>query len=88
MGLEFGDLLVEVSVVVKGLLEFVDLLLLFFDYVEKANGELAKFETIKYHKIVPQDFTIDSGELTPTLKLKRKVITQRYKDLLDSMYTG
>ena len=54
--------------------------------VKKVNGKLAKFETIKYFKIVSEDFTIESGELTPTLKLKRKVITKRYTELLDSMY--
>ena len=54
--------------------------------VGKVNGKLAKFETIKYFKIMPDDFTIESGELTPTLKLKRKVVTERYKDILDAMY--
>jgi len=53
----------------------------------KVNGQLAKFETIKYFKIVPTDFTIESGELTPTLKLKRRIVTERYMSLLDSMYS-
>jgi long-chain acyl-CoA synthetase len=55
--------------------------------IDRSNGQLAKYETIKYFKIVPQDFTIETEELTPTLKLKRKVITTNYQHLLDSMYT-
>lgn len=54
--------------------------------VKKVNSKLAKFETVKYFTIVPEDFTIESGELTPTFKLKRKNITKRYMDILDSMY--
>ena len=54
--------------------------------VDKANATLAKFETIKKFAIVPDEFTIDGGELTPTLKVKRKVVTEKYRPLLDSMY--
>ena len=55
--------------------------------VAKVNSELARYETIKYFRILPDEFTIDSGEMTPTLKVKRRVVEKRYKDLLDSMYT-
>lgn len=54
--------------------------------VDKLNQSLAKFETIKYFRIVPDEFTVETGELTPTLKVKRKEVTKRYKSLLDSMY--
>ncbi len=54
--------------------------------VDELNGHLAKFETIKKFRIVPEEFSIENGLLTPTLKLKRKVVTERYMDLLDSMY--
>jgi long-chain acyl-CoA synthetase len=54
--------------------------------IEEKNRTLASFETIKRFRILAHDFTIDSGELTPTLKVKRKLIYQRYKDLFDSMY--
>jgi long-chain acyl-CoA synthetase len=37
--------------------------------------------------ILDRDFTIDSGELTPSLKMKRRVVEQRYAGLLDSLYT-
>ena len=59
---------------------------LILEEIKKTNSNLAKFETIKYFQILHEDFTIESGELTPTMKLKRKIITERYMGLLDSMY--
>ncbi len=56
--------------------------------VVKLNAGLARFETIKKFAILPHDFTVESGELTASLKVKRKVVEQRYKDVLDSFYTG
>ena len=50
------------------------------------NAHLAKFETVKYFRIVPDEFTIERGELTPTMKVKRKVVAAKYAELLDSMY--
>src|SRR4029077_20348642 len=47
--------------------------------VADANLELARFETLKKVLLVPDDFTVDKGEVTPTLKLKRRVIEQKYK---------
>jgi long-chain acyl-CoA synthetase len=54
--------------------------------IDELNHHLAKYESIKKFAILPQDFSVESGELTPTLKVKRKVINQRYKDLFDSFY--
>ena len=54
--------------------------------IDQRNDELASFETVKKFCILPRDFTIEEGELTPTLKLKRKVIYQRYAAQLDSLY--
>lgn len=53
----------------------------------EANSHLAPFETIKNFAILPNDFTVESGELTPSLKVKRKVVDERYKGLIDSLYT-
>jgi long-chain acyl-CoA synthetase len=47
---------------------------------------LAQYETIKKFKLIPKPFTIEGGEITPTLKLKRKNINEKYKNLIDSMY--
>lgn len=54
--------------------------------VDTVNSDLARFEQIKYFRIIPEDFTVADGSLTPTLKLKRSVITERYGAVLDSMY--
>jgi len=50
--------------------------------------ELAQFERIKKLSLLPTEFTVESGELTPTLKVKRRVIEEKYKDLIDRMYEG
>ena len=50
--------------------------------------ELAKFETPKKVLLLENDFTIESGELTPTLKVKRRVVEKRYKDQIDSAYAA
>jgi long-chain acyl-CoA synthetase len=55
--------------------------------IEEKNQELAKYETIKRFAIIETEFSIDSGELTPTLKVKRKLINERYKDIFDSLYS-
>ena len=54
--------------------------------VETANGQLASYESVKKFRILPRDLSIESGELTPTLKVRRKVVYEKYGDLLDEMY--
>ena len=56
--------------------------------VMDAVKSLAKFETPKKVVLIEDDFTIESGELTPTLKVKRRVVEKRYKDLIDAAYAG
>jgi long-chain acyl-CoA synthetase len=62
-----------------------DLLAPYFDAVNKT---LARYETIKQFAILPKDLTIEEGELTPSLKVKRKVVEQKYAAVLDKMYEG
>ena len=50
------------------------------------NAELASFESVKKVAIVPQDFSIAGGELTPTLKLKRKVVMEKYRPMIEALY--
>ncbi len=57
-------------------------------YFTQVNKTLAKYETIKQFAILPRDLTVDEGELTPSLKVKRKVVEKRYVELLDKMYEG
>jgi long-chain acyl-CoA synthetase len=54
--------------------------------VNGVNEKLARFETIKRFRLIPGPFTIDSGELTPTLKVKRRVIEERYREIIDALY--
>ncbi|RMG58616.1 MAG: long-chain fatty acid--CoA ligase [Deltaproteobacteria bacterium] len=54
--------------------------------VDAVNSRLASFETIKKFVILPQDFSIESGELTPTLKVKRKVVVAKFGHLLEKLY--
>jgi len=50
--------------------------------------ELAKFEMPKKVVLIQDDFTIEAGELTPTLKVKRRVVEKRYKDVIDRVYAA
>ena len=56
--------------------------------VEELNSGLNRWETIKDFRILENDLTVESGELTPSLKLKRRVVEKRYKDVLDEMYAS
>jgi long-chain acyl-CoA synthetase len=57
-------------------------------YFDEVNKALARYETIKQFAILPRDLSIDEGELTPSLKVKRKVVEKKYAGLLDKMYEG
>ena len=46
----------------------------------------ANFETLKRFRVVAEEWTIDSGELTPSMKLKRRVITARYAAVISELY--
>ncbi len=54
--------------------------------VEEINKSLARYESIKKIALLPQELSVETGELTPTLKLKRRVILERYKDAIDALY--
>lgn len=54
--------------------------------IDEKNASLANFERIRKFTILPQDLSIEADELTPTLKVKRKIVTDRYKEVLDSFY--
>ncbi|HEV7823784.1 MAG TPA: long-chain fatty acid--CoA ligase [Mycobacteriales bacterium] len=55
-------------------------------YMDELNSRLNRWETIKKFAILPQDLTVESGELTPSLKLKRRVVERKYAEVLDGMY--
>ena len=54
--------------------------------VDEKNSELQSYAKIKKFAILPEDFTVENGALTPTLKVKRKVITERHRPVLDALY--
>ena len=58
------------------------------DSVERVNAEHARVEGIKRWHVLPRDLTINSGELTPTLKVKRQVVADRWADEIEAMYAG
>ncbi len=59
---------------------------LYAEIVRTTNGGLANFETIKRFRLVAEEWSQDSGELTPSMKLKRRVITERYAAVVDAFY--
>jgi long-chain acyl-CoA synthetase len=56
--------------------------------VDELNSRLNRWETIKDFRILGKDLTVDDGELTPSLKVKRKVVEGHYEELINSMYGG
>lgn len=59
---------------------------LILDEVNRFNKEFAPYEQVKKIELLPKPWTIEGGEITPTLKPKRKVIMQKYKDLIEALY--
>lgn len=59
---------------------------LFEQRVAEINKRLAPYETIKKFVLLAQDFSIDGGELTPTLKLRRKIIYEKYRHKIEDLY--
>jgi long-chain acyl-CoA synthetase len=59
---------------------------LYEDTIAGLTKNLAQFEKIKKISLISKEFTIDAGELTPTLKVKRRVVEEKYKDVIDRMY--
>jgi long-chain acyl-CoA synthetase len=56
------------------------------DEVERGNQELASYETIKRFHILPRDLSIEEGDLTPTMKVKRRAVCDRYRGELNGLY--
>ena len=54
--------------------------------VDALNEDLARYEQIKYYTAIDTPFTVETGELTPTLKLKRRIINEKYKGVIESMF--
>jgi long-chain acyl-CoA synthetase len=56
--------------------------------IDRMNAELPSYATIKRFAVLPKDLTVEGGELTPSLKVKRKVVEREFADMLDGFYGG
>ena len=54
--------------------------------VEELNAKLNRWEQIKKWAILESDLTVESGEITPSMKVKRRVVEDNYKEILDGFY--
>jgi long-chain acyl-CoA synthetase len=61
---------------------------LFERQIEARTQSLAHFEKIKRFALIPNELTMEGGELTPTLKVKRRVVDEKYRDVIDRIYSG
>lgn len=59
---------------------------LIWEDVDRENAQLASYETVKYVSILPEDFSVENGYLTPTFKIKRSLVEKDFKDMIDAMY--
>jgi long-chain acyl-CoA synthetase len=55
-------------------------------YVDELNGRLNRWETIKKWELLDHDLTVESGELTPSMKVKRNVVQDNYADVIEKLY--
>jgi long-chain acyl-CoA synthetase len=58
------------------------------EYVDELNSRLNRWETVKKWRLLDHDLTIESGELTPSMKVKRNIVEKNNQELIDSLYTG
>jgi long-chain acyl-CoA synthetase len=63
-----------------------DVVALYDEVIDALNRELSQFERIKKVRVLPREFTIESGELTPTLKVRRKAVEQNWRAAIDELY--
>lgn len=61
-------------------------LMAYQDEIEKYNQDFGRWEQVKKFKLLPDEWSVDSGELTPTMKLKRRVINERYSKVIEDLY--
>ena len=79
-GIEFTDL--------ADLAAKPEILAMAQEAVDKANARLSRPEQVKSFELLPVEWTAESEELTPTLKLKRRIVHTKYADVIDGLYGG
>ncbi len=55
-------------------------------YVSQANGQLERWETIKRFEVLDRELTVEEGEVTPSLKIRRRAVEKKYEAVLNSLY--
>ncbi|MEP7317394.1 MAG: long-chain fatty acid--CoA ligase, partial [Panacibacter sp.] len=61
-------------------------LALYKNIVEQMNAEINHVEQIKKFEVLPREWSIESGEMTPKMSLKRKIIMEKYRDAIERIY--
>lgn len=72
----------------RELLQSAPVRALYASVIGELNDGLAPFETIKKFELLDRELSADAGELTPTLKVRRKVVSQTFAELIEGMYSG
>ena len=70
----------------EALIARADVIVLFQEAVDAVNARLASFQKIRRFTLIPSEFTIAGGELTPTMKVKRRVMEERCRAVIEQMY--
>jgi long-chain acyl-CoA synthetase len=73
---------------VEDLLAKAEVVEIFQEVVDSVNAELARYEQIREFRLLPESLTIEGGYLTPTLKVRRPVVNERFAEIIDDIYSG
>ena len=73
---------------INDLLQQPEVSALFQDVVDAVNADLARYEQIREFRLLPESLTVEGGFLTPTLKVKRPVVNDRFVELIEGIYSG
>ncbi|HYW36138.1 MAG TPA: long-chain fatty acid--CoA ligase [Balneolaceae bacterium] len=71
----------------KEMIEYEDVQKIFEQEVKEYSGNLASYKKIRDFRLIPDEFTVETGELTPTMKVKRKVVIEQYQSLINEIYS-
>ena len=58
------------------------------EVVDAVNADRSRFEQIKRFAVLPRDFAMEAGEVTPTLKLKRRIVQEHFADAIEQLYAS
>jgi long-chain acyl-CoA synthetase len=72
----------------RALLQSAPVRALYQGVVDQLNADLAPFEKVKKFELLDRDLSAEAGELTPTLKVRRKIVSQTFAELIEGMYAG